>query len=113
MKFVFCYSIPYTAIRSAASHRRVFQLCYTNTNHEDENLEIKFDSSLAATAVYRALTEKHAFYSCETVRGAVTSQFIRDLKVRNYNDAVWVPLLKIRTLKLYLTIIECLKNIFT
>lgn len=28
----------------------------------------------------RAVTEKHAFYSCETVRNAVTSQFIRDLK---------------------------------
>lgn len=78
---LFCYSIPYTAIRSAASHRRVFQLCYTNTDNEDAVLEVKFDSSLAATAVYRALTEKHAFYSCETVRGAVTAQFIRDLKV--------------------------------
>lgn len=28
----------------------------------------------------RAVTEKHAFYACETVRNAVTSQFIRDLK---------------------------------
>jgi E3 ubiquitin-protein ligase MYLIP len=40
------------------------------------------DSSLAATGLYRCITEKHAFYSCETVRSAVTSQFIRDLKVR-------------------------------
>ena len=29
---------------------------------------------------FSAVTEKHAFYSCETVRNAVTSQFIRDLK---------------------------------
>lgn len=35
---------------------------------------------MAANAIYRAVTEKHAFYSCETVRNAVTSQFIRDLK---------------------------------
>lgn len=73
-------SIPYTAIRSAASHRRIFQLQYDNTSNEETTLELKFESSLAATGVYRALTEKHAFYSCETVRGAVTAQFIRDLK---------------------------------
>uniref|UniRef100_A0A1B6C8A5 RING-type E3 ubiquitin transferase n=2 Tax=Clastoptera arizonana TaxID=38151 RepID=A0A1B6C8A5_9HEMI len=73
-------SIPYTAIRSAASHRRVFQLHYINIDNEESTLELKLENSLAATAVYRALTEKHAFYSCETVRGAVTAQFIRDLK---------------------------------
>ncbi|RZF33292.1 hypothetical protein LSTR_LSTR007637 [Laodelphax striatellus] len=73
-------SISYTAIKSAASHRRVFQLSYEQGGESCSLLELKFDSSLAASAVYRALTEKHAFYSCETVRGAVTSQFIRDLK---------------------------------
>ncbi|XP_039299324.1 E3 ubiquitin-protein ligase MYLIP [Nilaparvata lugens] len=73
-------TIAYTAIKSAASHRRVFQLSYEQGGETCAMLELKFDSSLAASAVYRALTEKHAFYSCETVRGAVTSQFIRDLK---------------------------------
>lgn len=38
----------------------------------------KFNSFLLS--FFRAVTEKHAFYSCETVRNAVTSQFIRDLK---------------------------------
>lgn len=38
------------------------------------------ESSPAASGLYRAITEKHAFYSCETVRSAVTAQFIRDLK---------------------------------
>lgn len=50
-------------------------------------LELKLDSSQAATGLYRCITEKHAFYSCETVRSAVTSQFIRDLKVRSFFTA--------------------------
>lgn len=44
------------------------------------NLIVKFSSHRIAGSIYRALTEKHAFYSCETVRTAVTTQFIRDLK---------------------------------
>lgn len=43
-------------------------------------MEVKLDSREAASGLYRAITEKHAFYSCETVRSAVTKQFIRDLK---------------------------------
>jgi len=43
-------------------------------------LGFKCESNLAANAIDRAVTEKHAFYSCETVRNAITSQFIRDLK---------------------------------
>lgn len=34
-----------------------------------------------AISLYRAITEKHAFYSCETVGSDVTKQFIRDFKV--------------------------------
>lgn len=75
-------SIPYTAIHSAVSQRRTFQLHYNSVDHTPATLEVKCDSTIGATEVYRALTEKHAFYSCETVRGAVTSQFVRDLKVR-------------------------------
>ncbi|XP_050437012.1 E3 ubiquitin-protein ligase MYLIP-like [Adelges cooleyi] len=73
--------IPYTAIRSAASHRRVFEMWYlAGVEHSETLLALKLESSLGANTLYRALTEKHAFYSCETVRGAVTSQYIRDLK---------------------------------
>lgn len=80
-KSLIFYSIPYTAIHSALSQRRTFQLHYDNTEHKSTTLDVKCDNTLAATEVYRALTEKHAFYSCETVRGAVTAQFVRDLKV--------------------------------
>jgi E3 ubiquitin-protein ligase MYLIP len=56
-------------------------LAYADIDGHDASLQIKLESSQAASGVYRAITEKHAFYSCETVRSAVTAQFIRDLKV--------------------------------
>ncbi|PSN51645.1 hypothetical protein C0J52_09439 [Blattella germanica] len=73
-------SIPYTAIQTAASQRRLFHLAYADVDGHDSSLQIKLESSQAASGLYRAITEKHAFYSCETVRSAVTAQFIRDLK---------------------------------
>lgn len=72
--------IPFTAIQSASSHRRIFKLEYLGADNLVAHLETKLDSNHAASSLYRAITEKHAFYSCETVRTAVTAQFIRDLK---------------------------------
>ncbi|VEN42494.1 unnamed protein product [Callosobruchus maculatus] len=72
--------ISFTNILSASSHRRTFKLEYLSEDSKETVLETKLDSSHVASSLYRALTEKHAFYSCETVRTAVTSQFIRDLK---------------------------------
>lgn len=37
-------------------------------------------SQEAACALYRSITEYHAFYRCDTVRNNVTDQFTRDLK---------------------------------
>lgn len=59
---------------------RCFFLTHIDSNGESQALGFKLESGLAANAIYRAVTEKHAFYSCETVRNAVTTQFIRDLK---------------------------------
>lgn len=73
-------AIPFTAIHSASSNKRMFRLEYIGLDHNLNTLEVKLDSSHVANSLYRAITEKHAFYSCETVRSAVTSQFIRDLK---------------------------------
>lgn len=75
--------ISYTAIKSASSSRRILRLEYMsdNTNENETTvLEVKQETSQAASGLYRAITEKHAFYSCETVRSAVTSQYIRDFK---------------------------------
>lgn len=82
------YSIPYTAIQSATTQRRMFHLVYLSLDGEETSLNFKLDSSQSASGLYRAITEKHAFYSCETVRSAVTAQFIRDLKVFEDNDDV-------------------------
>ena len=79
-EFIYIYSIPFTAVESAKSIRRLFHLTYLDDNQTSKNLVIKFSSHRIAGSLYRALTEKHAFYSCETVRTAVTTQFIRDLK---------------------------------
>ncbi|XP_065332261.1 E3 ubiquitin-protein ligase MYLIP [Cloeon dipterum] len=74
-------NILYTAIQRASSMRRSLHLVHLEGAGESvTRLELKLDSSQAATGLYRCITEKHAFYSCETVRTAVTSQFIRDLK---------------------------------
>lgn len=59
----------------------MFHLIYLSLDGEETSLDFKLDSSQSASGLYRAITEKHAFYSCETVRSAVTAQFIRDLKV--------------------------------
>lgn len=92
MHYVLRYSIPYTAIQSATSQRRMFHLIYLSLDGEETSLDFKLDSSQSASGLYRAITEKHAFYSCETVRSAVTAQFIRDLKVRRmklvYHDII-------------------------
>lgn len=76
-------SIPFAAVESAKSLRRCFHLCFLDENFAVSNLVVKFASHRIAGTLYRSLTEKHAFYSCETVHKNVETQFIRDLKVRD------------------------------
>ncbi|KAJ6645279.1 E3 ubiquitin-protein ligase MYLIP, partial [Pseudolycoriella hygida] len=72
--------IPFSAASSATPMKNVFRLTYVTEDNSTEVLEIKMPRSKTATCLYRAITEKHAFYSCETVCSDVTTQFIRDLK---------------------------------
>uniref|UniRef100_A0A182VZB4 RING-type E3 ubiquitin transferase n=1 Tax=Anopheles minimus TaxID=112268 RepID=A0A182VZB4_9DIPT len=74
------YSVPFTAVKAAKSVKRSFRLTYMNENHEETHVELKLPNHRTAASLYRAITEKHVFYSCETVRPIVTTQFIRDLK---------------------------------
>ncbi|RWS10342.1 E3 ubiquitin-protein ligase MYLIP-A-like protein [Dinothrombium tinctorium] len=74
------YSIAYSSIHIATHAGRYLDLTFIESNGELQSLEFKCESMQAANAIYRAVTEKHAFYSCETVRHTVTSQFIRDFK---------------------------------
>lgn len=75
------FSIPFAAVESAKSLRRCFHLCYLDEDFAVSSLVVKFASHRIAGTLYRSLTEKHAFYSCETVHKNVETQFIRDLKV--------------------------------
>ena len=72
--------IPFTAIQSASSHSRFFRLDYISVDNIVTHLKAKMESNHAASGLYRAITEKYAFYNCETVHSAVTEQCIRDLK---------------------------------
>lgn len=59
-------------------------MSYVTDEGNEAPLHVKMATSGQAAALYRAVTEKHAFYCCETVRSDVTEQFIRDLKVNTY-----------------------------
>ena len=75
------FIIPFGAVECAKSLRRCFHLNYLNENFNDCGIVVKFSSHRIAGTLYRALTEKHSFYSCETVHKNVETRFIRDLKV--------------------------------
>ncbi|EFX85651.1 hypothetical protein DAPPUDRAFT_313818 [Daphnia pulex] len=73
-------SVPFCAIQAATNHNVRFLLKHRNDLGGVECASLKLETYQASIALYRSITEKHAFYSCETVRSAVTSQFVRDLK---------------------------------
>ncbi|XP_066539336.1 E3 ubiquitin-protein ligase MYLIP-B [Hoplias malabaricus] len=54
----------------------------TITKDEGNNLVLlfKFMTTSAASGLYRAITETHAFYRCDTVTNAVMMQYSRDFK---------------------------------
>ncbi|XP_067628305.1 E3 ubiquitin-protein ligase MYLIP isoform X2 [Eurosta solidaginis] len=72
--------IPFSAIASAKSFRRTFKLEYVGDCNDRRELEIKMPKHAIAAGLYRSITERHAFYVCDKVRGVVTEQFTRDLK---------------------------------
>lgn len=55
-------AISFTNIVSASSHRRTFKLEYFSCENKETVMEVKLDSSHNASSLYRAITEKHAFY---------------------------------------------------
>lgn len=79
--FFFNFRIPYNAASSATPNKRIFRLVFLTDAGEQDEIEIKLVRPRIAIALYRSITEKHAFYSCETVGTDVTKQFIRDFRV--------------------------------
>lgn len=53
---------------------------YVDDNNIRREIEIKLPKHAVAAGLYRSITERHAFYVCDKVRGVVTNQFTRDLK---------------------------------
>lgn len=82
--------IPFSAASSATPFKRNFKLVYLSENNEHEEIELKLARPRMAIALYRAITEKHAFYSCETVGSDVTKQFIRDFKVNTISTKLTI-----------------------
>ncbi|XP_061389140.1 E3 ubiquitin-protein ligase MYLIP [Musca vetustissima] len=73
-------NIPFSAIAAAKSFRRTFKLEYVDDNNDRREVDIKLPKHCIAAGLYRSITERHAFYVCDKVRGVVTNQFTRDLK---------------------------------
>ncbi|XP_075165206.1 E3 ubiquitin-protein ligase defense repressor 1 [Haematobia irritans] len=73
-------NIPFSAIAAAKSFRRTFKLEYVDDNNDKREVDIKLPKHCIAAGLYRSITERHAFYVCDKVRGVVTNQFTRDLK---------------------------------
>lgn len=53
---------------------------YVDNQNDRCEIEIKLPRHCLAAGLYRSITERHAFYVCDKVRGVVTNQFTRDLK---------------------------------
>lgn len=53
---------------------------YVDDHNDRREVEIKLAKHAIAAGLYRSITERHAFYVCDKVRGVVTNQFTRDLK---------------------------------
>ncbi|XP_013100579.2 E3 ubiquitin-protein ligase MYLIP [Stomoxys calcitrans] len=73
-------NIPFSAIAAAKSFKRTFKLEYVDDNNDRREIDIKLPKHCIAEGLYRSITERHAFYVCDKVRGVVTNQFTRDLK---------------------------------
>lgn len=51
-------------------------LKYLDDSAEATELKFRLTSTKSANALYRVVTEKHVFYSCDTVRDSVATQCI-------------------------------------
>ena len=76
---LFGFRFPYSQLKMA-THVKIYLYLRVTTVEGENMFTFRLLSQEAACALYRSITEYHAFYRCETVRNAVTDQFTRDLK---------------------------------
>ncbi|XP_072267766.1 E3 ubiquitin-protein ligase MYLIP isoform X5 [Pyxicephalus adspersus] len=72
--------ITYPVIQMATQSGKNVYLTITKESGNSLVLLFKVISTRAASGLYRAITETHAFYRCDTVTSAVMMQYSRDLK---------------------------------
>ncbi|XP_016376291.1 E3 ubiquitin-protein ligase MYLIP-B isoform X1 [Sinocyclocheilus rhinocerous] len=72
--------IIYPVIQMATQSGRNVYVTITKDSGDSEVLLFKFISPSAANGLYRAITEIHAFYRCDTVTSSVKMQYSRDFK---------------------------------
>lgn len=72
--------ITYPVIQMATQSGKNVYLTITKESGNSLVLLFKVVSTRAASGLYRAITETHAFYRCDTVTSAVMMQYSRDLK---------------------------------
>ncbi|XP_032637095.1 E3 ubiquitin-protein ligase MYLIP isoform X2 [Chelonoidis abingdonii] len=72
--------ISYPVVQMATQSGKNVYLTVTNESGNSVVLLFKMISTRAASGLYRAITETHAFYRCDTVTNAVMMQYSRDLK---------------------------------
>lgn len=77
--FLILYRISYNGLKMATHDGKSLYLTLMGLEG-DSILELKLPTQRLACALYRSITEYHAFYRCETVRTAVKCQFTRDFK---------------------------------
>ncbi|MCI4395364.1 hypothetical protein PGIGA_G00179500 [Pangasianodon gigas] len=72
--------ISYPLIQIATQSGKSVYLTITKESSDSVVLLFKLISNRAASGLYRAITETHAFYRCDTVTNAVMMQYSRDFK---------------------------------
>lgn len=72
--------ISYPVIQIATQSGKSVYLTVTKDTNDSVVLLFKLISNRAASGLYRAITETHAFYRCDTVTNAVMMQYSRDFK---------------------------------
>ncbi|KAM9416224.1 E3 ubiquitin-protein ligase MYLIP-A-like isoform 1-T1 [Salvelinus alpinus] len=72
--------ISYPIIQTATQSGKSVYLTVTKDTSDSVVLLFKLISNRAASGLYRAITETHAFYRCDTVTSAVMMQYSRDFK---------------------------------
>ncbi|XP_043921138.1 E3 ubiquitin-protein ligase MYLIP [Protopterus annectens] len=78
--FAIINRIPYSVVQIATQTGKNMYLTVTKESGNSVVLLFKLVSVRAANGLYRAVTETHAFYRCDTVTNAVMMQYSRDLK---------------------------------